>query len=86
MSEPDHVRAHENSSLHRAEISESTLCGCFYCLGTFTPAEIVERIDKVEGVAQTALCPMCGIDAVIGSASGYPITEDFLKRMNEHWF
>jgi hypothetical protein len=86
MSEPDHVRAHENGSLHREEILRSSSCGCFYCLKTFTPAEIVEWIDEVEGVAQTALCPMCGIDAVIGSASGFPITEDFLKRMSQHWF
>ncbi|WP_353464084.1 hypothetical protein [Sphingomonas faeni] len=35
----------------------------------------------------TALCPECGIDAVIGSATGYPVNDlVFLKAMNEEWF
>lgn len=32
------------------------------------------------------LCPICYIDAVIGSKSGYPVDEqEFLEEMNEHW-
>jgi hypothetical protein len=34
----------------------------------------------------TLLCPFCGIDSVIGTASGYPITREFLAQMREHWF
>jgi hypothetical protein len=34
----------------------------------------------------TALCPKCGIDSVIGSASGYPITQEFLSAMKDRWF
>jgi hypothetical protein len=34
----------------------------------------------------TALCPKCGIDSVIGSVSGYPIERGFLKKMHDHWF
>ena len=34
----------------------------------------------------TAVCPYCGIDAVIGESSGYPITAEFLKRMRKRWF
>ena len=34
----------------------------------------------------TALCPRCGIDAVIGSESGYPVTKRFLERMQAQWF
>jgi len=34
----------------------------------------------------TALCPRCGIDSVIGSASGYPITADFLLMMRKYYF
>ncbi|MCE7962609.1 MAG: hypothetical protein DYH05_08955 [Acidobacteria bacterium ACB1] len=32
------------------------------------------------------LCPKCGIDSVIGSNSGYPINDEFLRRMRSHWF
>jgi hypothetical protein len=36
--------------------------------------------------AQTALCPRCGSEAVLGDKSGYPINAGFLTRMNEAWF
>jgi hypothetical protein len=78
----DHVTAHGRSSGHRAEIDGSGVCGCFYCLARFAPAEITEWVDT----DTTALCPRCGIDSVIGSASGYPITAEFLARMRAHWF
>jgi hypothetical protein len=35
---------------------------------------------------QTALCPSCGVDSVIGDASGFPITVEFLTAMEAHWF
>lgn len=74
--------AHRHCSCHRAAIEASELCSCFYCLSTFAPAEIVEWIDD----GQTALCPRCPVDAVLGSASGLPITPAFLERMHERWF
>ena len=86
MSEPDYVRAHKHSSRHRDELRRSELCGCFYCLEIYSPAEIEEWIDERDGVGTCALCPRCGIDSVIGSASGYPITREFLESMHRHWF
>jgi hypothetical protein len=74
--------AHKHSSMHRAELEKSDACGCFYCLTVFPPSDIVEWIDD----GQTALCPKCPVDSVIGSASGYPITEEFLEKMHERWF
>ena len=79
---PDVRDAHEHCSRHRAEILRSVSCGCFYCLETFGPNEIDEWIDE-EG---TAFCPRCGIDSVIGSASGFVLTQEFLKEMNDYWF
>lgn len=73
--------AHDKASYHRAEIKASHKCGCFYCLHVFQPLEIDEWIDG----QQTALCPRCGIDSVIGDAS-IPITEEFLKEMEAFWF
>ena len=84
---PNHVAAHVHSSSHRNELMTSDVCGCFYCLESYSPTEIVDWIDKdVNGIGRTALCPKCGIDSVMGSASGYPITKEFLKKMHEHWF
>lgn len=74
--------AHRHSSNHRAEIESSTLCGCFYCCASFAPTEIVEWVDE----GQTALCPKCGIDSVIGDRSGFAISEPFLSTMKTYWF
>lgn len=77
-----HVTAHKHSIKHRAELESSSTCGCFYCLRIFSAAEITEWVDD----GQTAICPHCPVDAVIGSASGYPITPEFLRRMHDYWF
>jgi hypothetical protein len=87
MMEEPHIVAHKSSIFHRAQIMASELCGCFYCLEIFKPSDIERWTDINKDESQyTALCPHCGIDAVIGSASGYPITKEFLKRMEEEWF
>jgi len=81
--DPDYIQAHKRSSNHRAELNASEKRGCFYCLSTFTPSEIIDWLKEGDG---TALCPRCGIDSVIGSQSGYPITNSFLRKMNRYWF
>jgi len=83
METPSPEEAHKHSSRHRREIQSSTVCGCFYCLATFPPQEIEQWLNEGDS---TALCPKCTIDSVIGSASGFPITESFLKRMHAVWF
>jgi hypothetical protein len=60
--------------------------GCFNCLAIFRPAEISEWWDDEYGAPQTPVCPNCGIDSVIGDKSGYPITKEFLGKMNKYWF
>ena len=81
---PDFMRAHKHCMANRPEIEASDLCGCFYCISIYPPSEIVDWIGDEEDL--TADCPRCGLDAVIGSAAGFPITPEFLNRMNEHWF
>lgn len=72
--------AHRHSIHHRREVLQSELCGCFYCLSRFAPTQIEEWMDG----GQTALCP--GIDAVLGSASGIDLSEEFLRQMRERYF
>ncbi len=76
------LAAHQHSSHHRAEIAQSDRCGCFYCLALYPPSAIARWVDD----GRTALCPSCGIDAVLGSAAGYPIDREFLAQMQAHWF
>ncbi|MBQ8235998.1 MAG: helix-turn-helix transcriptional regulator [Clostridia bacterium] len=77
-----HITAHDHCGRNRKALHNSQKCGCFYCLNIFSPKEIDRWIDDDE----TALCPYCQIDSVIGDASGYSITEAFLKEMNAYWF
>lgn len=75
--------AHKDSSSHKLEILSSKLCGCFYCKQTYPPSEICEWINDING--KTAICPKCGIDAVLSSK--YPIKDNkFLDEMNRYWF
>jgi len=74
--------AHQHSSHHRDEVMGSVVCGCFYCLSQFLPGAIETWTD----LGTCAICPHCGIDAVIGSASGYPIEKAFLQQMHQIWF
>ena len=87
MEEPDYIRAHAHSSHHREELLSSESCGCFYCLEIFSPHEIMDWIVEKPGeIGSCARCPKCDIDSVIGSASGFPITKEFLKNMQLAWF
>lgn len=85
--DPEAYHAHRFSSSNRASLVASQKCGCFYCLAIYSPEEIQEWIDEDSfGVRQTAMCARCGIDSVIADASGSPMTDEFLRRMNAMWF
>jgi acetone carboxylase gamma subunit len=79
------VSAHEHCSNNERELERSEKCGCFYCLEIYPSSEINQWIGKRKGF-RTAICPKCGIDSVIGSASGYPLKEHFLQELNDYWF
>ncbi len=69
---------------NKEEILKSTFVGCFYCKRIYSPAEIEEWIPDKAG--ETAMCPHCAIDSVIGDASGIELTSKFLEEMHERWF
>ena len=74
--------AHRYSIYHRAELEKDEKCGCFFCLTIFSPKEIKKWVDE----GDTAICPYCGIDSIIGESSGFPITKEFLEKMQKRWF
>ena len=76
------IEAHAYSVNHRAELEKDDKCGCFFCLTIFSPREIKKWVDS----HKTAICPYCGIDSIIGESSGFPITKEFLEKMQKHWF
>jgi hypothetical protein len=91
--EDELVLAHRHCAAHRSEVLESASCGCFSCCAVFSPGEINKWFEETGGVLSerpdpwTAECPRCGIDAVIGTASGFPADKpEFLQAMNARWF
>lgn len=72
----------------REKLLSSPLCGCFYCLEKFTPDKIEEWVDPDEasGLGQTAICPYCGIDSVIGFDTDFAEIKDFLITRNKAAF
>ena len=82
----DVEEAHKHAFHNQSEILESSICGCFSCVSIFEPGDITEWTDRTDEREITALCPYCRTNAVIGSASGYTIDNEFLEEMNKHWF
>jgi hypothetical protein len=75
-------KAHRFCRHNRKDLKNDSICGCFYCLKIFEPNEIDEWWDDDD----TAVCPYCGIDSIIGKNAGFPITEQFLIGMHKIWF
>jgi hypothetical protein len=86
--------AYRSVSNNWVHIQSSTVCGCCNCLQIFAPDDVVawtgldmHNLDDPRAIDnQTALCPRCGSEAVIGDRSGFQINNQFLSRMNEAWF
>ena len=82
---------HRFSRQHRDLLARSSQAGCFYCLTIFDPAKIVDWVDGPASVSGdtsegvTALCPRCGIDAVLPSAV-VDLDAELLADMHRHWF
>lgn len=88
------LAAHRHTTKNRAELEASKQCGCCSCIEIFSPDEIVayvgldmDNFDDPEAQnAETALCPRCGAESLIGDKSGFDIDPGFLNRMNMAWF
>lgn len=76
------VAAKVHASRHRSALEASTRCACFFCFRAFATSEIKAWIDA----NTTALCPGCGVDAVLGNASCPSISDGFLRKMHQHYF
>ena len=78
-------RAHDYSIKNREELSFSISCGCFCCGTLFMAYDIRDWVLEDDG-QQTAICPYCGSNSVIGDRSVHPLTKDFLLAMKKFWF
>jgi hypothetical protein len=73
------------SSWHRHRLLGSRVAVCYYCFSEFSPSAVVDWCDQDEnGVGQTALCPHCSVDAVVGFEGG--VDREWVKRAHEGGF
>lgn len=72
------VRKHTRRNFR--EVTSSASCGCLSCARIFAPTTIVEWVEH----CNTAVCPYCEEKTVIGSASGFPITDEFFAFVNDY--
>ena len=83
---------HRFSSRHRDLLARSARAGCFHCGALFAPTEIEEWVtERRAGAGEpadrlTALCPHCGIDAVLPSAAPIELGAELLAEMKRHFF
>ena len=83
----DALKAVYSHSIRNEEsINNSDFCGCFHCISIFPVADVKlsDLIIEKDG-HRTAICPICGIDSVLGDAS-VEITAELLEALNQYYF
>jgi hypothetical protein len=78
--------AHQFAAANEDQLKKSKLAGCFHCLQIFKADEIDWGNSLIDRGGRTAQCPYCGIDSIIGDASGFPLQAATLQQMRVRWF
>lgn len=63
---------------NRSEVEQSAMCACLSCEQMFSPEEI-EAWHRSES-GDTAVCPRCGMAAVVGSSAGILLTPRLVHK------
>jgi hypothetical protein len=83
---PELNAIYSHSIRNEESIRKSNLCGCFHCISILAATDVKssEMVVEKDGV-KTAICPICGIDALLGDAS-VEISAELIESMNEYYF
>ncbi|WP_415913105.1 hypothetical protein [Neptuniibacter sp. QD37_11] len=77
-------KLHLASLSQSKELSESKLCGCYYCIVSMSADKVS---DWKNSAAKTGpVCPNCGTNSIIGDELGQSITDELLSAMNTRYF
>ena len=85
MESDDENELNSQTAHNRAMVEYSARCGCFHCGGIFAGNEVAQWLQEDDG-EDTALCPYCGVDAVIVGNEQYPVCMMVLSKLYMHWF
>lgn len=81
----DKYLLNRQTAYNKSLIQGSGGCGCFHCGSIFEESDIGEWILEEDG-EDTALCPYCGIDAVIVGTIELPLSTALLSQLFMEWF
>ena len=75
-------KLHAYSSHNKDLVAASEKCYCFHCKAVVSTFLIKDFADN----GQTAICPKCGIDAMIPDSVEENIDTEIITELNEYWF
>lgn len=64
------------------DLLASDRAGCFFCLSIFNPHNLHNWLQENIDDPGVILCPYCGIDSILTSNMGYPVTKAFLANLH----
>lgn len=73
-------QVHKHSFKNKEELLKSEKCACFHCFKVYNPTEIESYLVEKDG-KETALCPHCMCDTVIGDASRFILSDQLIDAM-----
>lgn len=80
----DWEKASDATMYNKDVIQKSKYVACYHCIRVFEASHVHEFVDEDD---TTALCPHCGIDALLGDATCLPIHDvHYLKSLYEMGF
>ena len=71
---------HKHSFNNKFEILNSHKCACFHCFRIYDSAD-VDTFSKETDGQETALCPLCISNTIIGDASGFNLTDELIDTL-----
>ncbi len=77
---------HGKSIRNKESLRASNMVGCFHCASMFPSTAVVAWTEEFNPPGETGICPICGVDALIGDAVVPSISIDLLRQMKKLWF
>ena len=75
-------KLHTYCTNNRDLVARANRCYCVYCKADMDRREIVDFLE----LENTAVCPKCGVDAVLPDSIDETISRSLLQELHEYWF
>ncbi len=73
------------SLANEVAVAAAARCGCYFCTRVFESSMVREWVSDAQG--RTAVCPHCGVDAVIAETEQTgALSRERLQELRAHWF